>query len=103
MRSHYLVFVKCFPTQNPLTKGHHKPKVTSFSFLRFSLFEPLKKKLRREPYMMFLSLNPSSLGRKLCLQAEMKRYTANIVDLMKQEKLYASLGGPIILSYVFYH
>lgn len=33
-------------------------------------------------------------------QAEMKRFTAKIVDLMKQEKLYASQGGPIILSQV---
>ncbi|WJX71091.1 Beta-galactosidase 8 [Trifolium repens] len=33
-------------------------------------------------------------------KAEMKLYTANIVDLMKQEKLYASQGGPIILSYI---
>lgn len=30
----------------------------------------------------------------------MKRFTAKIVDLMKQEKLYASQGGPIILSQV---
>ncbi|KAF3455018.1 hypothetical protein FNV43_RR05466 [Rhamnella rubrinervis] len=33
-------------------------------------------------------------------KAEMKRFTAKIVDLMKQEKLYASQGGPIILSQV---
>jgi len=33
----------------------------------------------------------------------MKRFTAKIVDLMKEEKLYASQGGPIILSQVFYH
>lgn len=33
-------------------------------------------------------------------QAEMKRFTAKIVDLMKQENLYASQGGPIILSQV---
>jgi hypothetical protein len=32
----------------------------------------------------------------------MKRFTAKIVDLMKQEKLYASQGGPIILSQVFF-
>ncbi|CAI8605005.1 unnamed protein product [Vicia faba] len=31
-------------------------------------------------------------------KAEMKRFTAKIVDLMKQENLYASQGGPIILS-----
>ncbi|XP_062082059.1 beta-galactosidase 8 [Humulus lupulus] len=31
---------------------------------------------------------------------EMKRFTAKIVDLMKQEKLYASQGGPIILSQI---
>ena len=31
----------------------------------------------------------------------MERFTAKIVDLMKQEKLYASQGGPIILSQVF--
>jgi hypothetical protein len=30
----------------------------------------------------------------------MKRFTAKIVDLMKQENLYASQGGPIILSQV---
>ena len=37
----------------------------------------------------------------MCLQAEMQRFTAKIVDLMKQEKLYASQGGPIILSQVY--
>jgi len=35
------------------------------------------------------------------LQDEMKRFTAKIVDMMKQENLYASQGGPIILSQVF--
>jgi len=30
----------------------------------------------------------------------MQRFTTKIVDLMKQEKLYASQGGPIILSQV---
>lgn len=30
----------------------------------------------------------------------MRRFTAKIVDMMKQEKLYASQGGPIILSQV---
>jgi hypothetical protein len=30
----------------------------------------------------------------------MERFTAKIVDMMKQEKLYASQGGPIILSQV---
>ncbi|XP_042955373.1 beta-galactosidase 8-like isoform X3 [Carya illinoinensis] len=34
------------------------------------------------------------------LWAEMKRFTAKIVDLMQQEKLYASQGGPIILSQI---
>ena len=38
-----------------------------------------------------------------CLQAEMKRFTVKIVDMMKQESLYASQGGPIILSQVFLH
>ncbi|XP_045801470.1 beta-galactosidase 8-like [Trifolium pratense] len=33
-------------------------------------------------------------------KAEMKTFTAKIVDLMKQEKLYASQGGPIILSQI---
>ncbi|XP_058729818.1 beta-galactosidase 8-like isoform X2 [Vicia villosa] len=33
-------------------------------------------------------------------KAEMKRFTAKIVDLMKREKLYASQGGPIILSQI---
>lgn len=33
-------------------------------------------------------------------QVEMKRFTAKIIDMMKQEKLYASQGGPIILSQV---
>ena len=31
----------------------------------------------------------------------MKRFSAKIVDMMKQENLYASQGGPIILSQVF--
>ncbi|XP_020214604.1 beta-galactosidase 8 [Cajanus cajan] len=33
-------------------------------------------------------------------KAEMKRFTAKIVDMMKQQNLYASQGGPIILSQV---
>ncbi|KAK2380321.1 beta-galactosidase [Trifolium repens] len=33
-------------------------------------------------------------------KAEMKRFTEKIVDLMKQENLYASQGGPIILSQI---
>ncbi|WVZ01924.1 hypothetical protein V8G54_022730 [Vigna mungo] len=33
-------------------------------------------------------------------EAEMQRFTAKIVDMMKQENLYASQGGPIILSQV---
>ncbi|KZV34569.1 Beta-galactosidase 8 isoform 1 [Dorcoceras hygrometricum] len=33
-------------------------------------------------------------------KAEMKRFTAKIVDLMKGEELYASQGGPIILSQI---
>ncbi|XP_047322873.1 beta-galactosidase 8-like [Impatiens glandulifera] len=33
-------------------------------------------------------------------KAEMKRFTAKIVDIMKQENLYASQGGPIILSQI---
>ncbi|KAG9144314.1 hypothetical protein Leryth_019411 [Lithospermum erythrorhizon] len=35
-------------------------------------------------------------------KVEMQRFTAKIVDLMKQEKLYASQGGPIILSQIYY-
>ena len=30
----------------------------------------------------------------------MERFTKKIVDMMKSEKLYASQGGPIILSQV---
>ncbi|CAN0905068.1 Beta-galactosidase 8 [Linum grandiflorum] len=33
-------------------------------------------------------------------KTEMKRFTAKIVDMMKKEKLYASQGGPIILSQI---
>ncbi|KAK9120958.1 hypothetical protein Syun_018575 [Stephania yunnanensis] len=33
-------------------------------------------------------------------EKEMQKFTAKIVDMMKQEKLYASQGGPIILSQV---
>ncbi|KAF3327137.1 beta-galactosidase 6 isoform X1 [Carex littledalei] len=33
-------------------------------------------------------------------KTEMQRFTAKIVDLMKQENLYASQGGPIILSQI---
>ncbi|XP_075490704.1 beta-galactosidase 8-like [Primulina tabacum] len=33
-------------------------------------------------------------------KAEMKRFTAKIVDLMMEENLYASQGGPIILSQI---
>ncbi|XAR59765.1 Beta-galactosidase [Bertholletia excelsa] len=33
-------------------------------------------------------------------KVEMKRFTTKIVDMMKQENLYASQGGPIILSQI---
>ncbi|KAG8655274.1 hypothetical protein MANES_04G022500v8 [Manihot esculenta] len=33
-------------------------------------------------------------------KAEMQRFTEKIVDMVKQEKLYASQGGPIILSQI---
>ncbi|KAE8656708.1 Beta-galactosidase 1 [Hibiscus syriacus] len=33
-------------------------------------------------------------------KSEMQRFTAKIVNMMKQEKLYASQGGPIILSQI---
>ncbi|GLT46303.1 hypothetical protein SLA2020_200660, partial [Shorea laevis] len=33
-------------------------------------------------------------------KTEMQRFTAKIVDMMKQENLYASQGGPIILSQI---
>ncbi|PRQ33629.1 putative glycosidase [Rosa chinensis] len=33
-------------------------------------------------------------------KAEMQRFTAKIVEMMKNEKLYASQGGPIILSQI---
>ncbi|KAL0284093.1 UNVERIFIED_CONTAM: Beta-galactosidase 8 [Sesamum angustifolium] len=33
-------------------------------------------------------------------KAEMRRFTAKIVNMMKQENLYASQGGPIILSQI---
>ncbi|XP_073137651.1 beta-galactosidase 8-like [Henckelia pumila] len=33
-------------------------------------------------------------------KAEMKRFTTKIVSMMKQERLYASQGGPIILSQI---
>nr|AYP70923.1 beta-galactosidase 3 [Actinidia deliciosa] len=33
-------------------------------------------------------------------KVEMKQFTAKIVDMMKQENLYASQGGPIILSQI---
>ncbi|XP_022732714.1 beta-galactosidase 6 isoform X3 [Durio zibethinus] len=33
-------------------------------------------------------------------KAEMQRFTAKIVEMMKQENLYASQGGPIILSQI---
>lgn len=36
----------------------------------------------------------------LTLQNEMQNFTTLIVDMMKQEKLFASQGGPIILAQV---
>lgn len=36
------------------------------------------------------------------LQYHMKRYAEMIVKLMKSENLYASQGGPIILSQVYF-
>ncbi|OMO50147.1 Ribosomal protein L22/L17 [Corchorus capsularis] len=38
--------------------------------------------------------------RRMELWAEMQRFTAKIVEMMKAEKLYASQGGPIILSQI---
>lgn len=38
----------------------------------------------------------------LYLQYHMKRYAQMIVKLMKSENLYASQGGPIILSQVYF-
>ncbi|KAK9128103.1 hypothetical protein Syun_016900 [Stephania yunnanensis] len=35
-------------------------------------------------------------------QIDMQKFTAKIVDMMKQEKLYASQGGPIILSQLWH-
>lgn len=51
---------------------------------------------------MTVCLQLSELMRKkdALFQIEMQRFTAKIVDMMKQEKLYASQGGPIILSQV---
>ena len=37
------------------------------------------------------------------LQYYMKRYVKMIVKMMKEEKLFASQGGPIILSQVWFH
>jgi hypothetical protein len=34
----------------------------------------------------------------VALQHHMEKFTTYIVNLMKQEKLFASQGGPIILS-----
>ncbi|KAK9150856.1 hypothetical protein Syun_009165 [Stephania yunnanensis] len=49
------------------------------------------------------NLRKSSAFLELCRiecysHEEMQKFTAKIVDMMKQEKLYASQGGPIILS-----
>ncbi|KAK9143114.1 hypothetical protein Syun_012514 [Stephania yunnanensis] len=35
-------------------------------------------------------------------EIDMQKFTAKIVDMMKQEKLYASQGGPIILSQLWH-
>jgi hypothetical protein len=37
------------------------------------------------------------------LQYHMKKYTKMIINKMKEEKLFASQGGPIILSQVWFH
>lgn len=37
------------------------------------------------------------------LQYYMKRYVKMIVKMMKEEKLFASQGGPIILTQVWFH
>lgn len=50
---------------------------------------------------VFAIFSTSLVWLKICgFQAEMQRFTAKIVEMMKNEKLYASQGGPIILSQV---
>lgn len=39
----------------------------------------------------------------LLLQEEMQRFLGKIVNLMKEEKLFASQGGPIILAQVVHY
>lgn len=39
----------------------------------------------------------------LLLQEEMQRFLGKIVNLVKEEKLFASQGGPIILAQVVYY
>ncbi|KAL3724893.1 hypothetical protein ACJRO7_029979 [Eucalyptus globulus] len=47
----------------------------------------------------FHTRNPTS-NRQQPFKTEMQRFTVNIVDMMKQEKLYASRGGPFVLSQI---
>lgn len=37
------------------------------------------------------------------LQNEMEKFTTLIVNMLKDEKLFASQGGPIILAQVYVH
>lgn len=39
----------------------------------------------------------------LLLQEEMQRFLGKIVNLVKEEKLFASQGGPIILAQVVHY
>ncbi|XLT84611.1 hypothetical protein HN873_006364 [Arachis hypogaea] len=51
-------------------------------------------------YIYLIHVISNNNSKNLFLQAEMKRFTAKIVNMMKQESLYASQGGPIILSQI---
>lgn len=66
--------------------------------------EPYKV-LYPHPYSSFIKCgiliyHITVYNNNIMFQIEMQRFTTYIVNLMKQEKLYASQGGPIILSQV---
>ncbi|KAJ0238888.1 Beta-galactosidase 8 [Hirschfeldia incana] len=81
----------------------HEPERNKYNFEgRYDLVKFVKLAAKACGFPVWLHFVPGIKFRtdNEPFKAEMQRFTAKIVDLMKQEKLYASQGGPIILSQI---
>ncbi|KAK7323400.1 hypothetical protein VNO77_26872 [Canavalia gladiata] len=80
------------------TEGDLHSAVSSSSMLSFSL--GFAHPSRGVTSTRFRSALNTEISITAAAGSEMKRFTAKIVDMMKQENPYALQGGPIILSQV---